>query len=194
MAWRFIEPNKPIRASDDFLDDIDNKYIIDAKLDGWRTEIVKQNGELLFLSRRNRLHEVPKEIKTCFQFMPEGMALDTEWINRTKIKSINTNLSINLPLVDNIVVFDVRWVNGRYIASTPLADRRAIDFYRNLPTIDLANLLSHDMKVFQAISCKGGEARDFYHMQTDYAISEGIVVKRSDGGLSGNWYKVKYRE
>lgn len=193
MAWRFIEPNKPIRASEDFLGDIDSRYIIDAKLDGWRTEIVKRNGELSFLSRANKAHDMPEELVEQFDDLPEGMALDAEWINHTRIKAINSEHNTRLPRVNILVVFDVRWSQHRYIANVPLSKRREIEFYRNLKKTTIDRLLEHDNAVFQAISVNGNNVKQFYSKQKETMISEGIVIKRSDGGLSAPWYKVKYR-
>jgi len=194
MGWRSIEPNKPIRAGDDFLEDINDKYIVDAKLDGWRLEICKFDGEIKIHSRTNKPRELPLELINQLKKMPEGMSLDCEWINQSRIKAINTSLNVDLPLVDNLIVFDIRWLNGRYIAKMPLAERRQIKFYAKLLKTDLNGLFSANHRIFQAIHTKGGKAKSFYKKQKDFAISEGIVVKRLDGGLSANWYKVKYRE
>lgn len=193
MAWRFIEPNKPIRANEDFLVEVDHRYTVDAKLDGWRTEIVKKDGKLSFLSRSNRVHDIPDKLIRQFHDLPEGMALDAEWINHTRIKAINSEHNVRLPMVNIVVVFDVRWFQHRYMASMPLSERREIIFYKNLPKIAINELLEHDNAVFQAISVNGKEVKKFYSKQKETIISEGIVIKRSDSGLSSPWYKVKYR-
>jgi len=194
MTWKFITPNKPISASDDFLNNLDDKYIIDIKIDGWRTEIIKESKNK-FISRHNNKYDMPEKLSDHFKTMPDGMALDAEWINKSRIKAINSEFGFNLPLIDCIVVFDVRWLNGKFILNMPLTARREIPYYKNLQELDVNTVMDHNNCVFKMKSCEGKDSLKLFNSLKDNSIiSEGVVVKRKDGGLKSNWYKVKYRK
>ena len=190
---RFIEPNKPIRTNEGFLDEIDDSYVADVKLDGWRTEISKFNNELHYLSRVNKPLDVPTELRNYFQKnLPEGMIIDAEWINKSRLKAINTHHGSSLPILDCMVIFDIKWMDGKYIAGKTLSERRDISFYKNLPVIDLDNI--KDNTVYQTISVTGDNSKKLYDIQKTQPLSEGIVLKRKSGKLDSNWYKIRYRE
>lgn len=193
MSWRFVEPNKPIRASEDFLEEVDEDFIVDAKLDGWRLQITNF-GKINVVSRRNIPRELPDGLMTQLKSMPVGMELDAEWINPTRMKAINSEFGCKLPMVNNIVVFDIRWRDNKYIPKVPLQERRQIDYYQSLPKATIEQLLNSDMGVYSAISVDGSEVDQFYQNQKQSMLSEGIVIKRKTGQLGGQWYKVKYRK
>jgi ATP-dependent DNA ligase len=194
MTWKFITPNKPMLASHDFLHDLDDRYEIDIKLDGWRTEVVKNDNKIKFISRHDNEHKMPEKLSLHFNTMPNGMALDAEWINKSRIKALNSELNFNLPLIDCVVVFDVRWLNNKFILNTPLSARRNIEWYKKLKTVDINNIMNCDNMIFKMKSFDGTEALEIFNSLKNNNISEGVVVKRKDGGLKSNWYKVKYRK
>lgn len=194
MRWRFITPNKPIRANEDFLNGLTKDHVLDSKLDGWRVEICNINGVLQFISRHNKKLNIPPKLALKFSSLPYGMGLDAEWLNSSRIKSINTEFGLKLPTIDNIVVFDVRWVDYKFQASVPLLDRRNNPYYQDLPEESLDGLLQSTNQVFKAISTTGNKAKQFYKKQTKRMISEGIVIKKSDSKLNDSWYSVKYRK
>lgn len=190
---RFIEPNKPIRTNEEFLDEIDNSYIVDTKLDGWRIEIRKINGEIHSVSRTNKNYDLPHILKDQFyDKLPEGMGIDAEWINKSRLKAINTIHGTKIPLVDCIVLFDIRWMNGKYISAKTLDERREIDFYKNLPIVDINNI--ENGLVCKVCSSSGNKSKQFYKKQKSSILSEGLVIKKKSGNLDSPWYKVKYRE
>lgn len=193
MTWRFIQPNKPIRTNEGFLHEIDDRYTADTKLDGWRASIGKFDNKIHCISRVNKQLELPPELIAKFQkTLPEGMAIDAEWINKSRLKSINTSANVNLPILDCVVLFDITWLDGKCIASKPLSERREINFYKSLQTVDLDNLKNE--MIYKMSTVSGSNSQSFYDDQKSQPLSEGIVVKKKSGTISDNWYKVKYRK
>lgn len=191
--WR--EPNKPIRAGYDYLNMVDDRSVCDIKFDGWRTEIGKFNGSLHHFSRQNGVQKLPEDLQEiCNDLLPEGCELDVEWLNPTRIKAINTMYNSNLPQISVLSVFDVRWWNGKYLAQTPLGDRRALSIYSQFPSIQLEEILEGKIRIFRTPCVLGSQAKKFYNVQKKHLISEGMVIKKLNGGLNANWFKVKYRE
>lgn len=189
--YKFRIPNKPIRAGVRFLDTISKDSICDAKLNGWRTLIGKFNGKLHFLTRTNKKQNVTKLFFDVFHDLPEGCELDAEWLNPSRIKAINSEFNLNLPLINVMSVFDIRWWDGKYLANKRLTERRSLSYYKNLPEIGLDDILSTSYPVVKAIASTN--VKDFYDLQTHYAISEGVVIKKASGGLKSKWFKVKYK-
>lgn len=192
--YRFQKPNKPIRAGINFLDTVDDRSTCDIKFDGFRTEVGKFD-KLHFFSREDGKQKVTNEWPDIFNnLIPEGCELDVEWLNPTRIKAINTHYNLNLPLLNIMVVFDVRWYDGKYLLKKSLKDRRAIPVYANLPEISIENILETDLKVVKVPSVPGNKAKQFYDLQTTHWISEGLVIKRLLGDLKSTWFKIKYRD
>lgn len=205
MAYSFIAPDKPIRTSEDFIDDmIDNDWIAESKLDGWRMEVGKFDGKLHTLSRRDTCHDVCDELIEQLQdIVPEGCAIDCEWLSTSRIKAVNTSCNCNLPIKEMISVFDVTWHNDRYLNSIKLRDRISIDVIANLPVGNIEDIFGGP-RIFRCPYVSGENAIQFYELQKSYPISEGIVLKKLNSPLIGNsqagvsvkskyWYKIKYR-
>jgi len=193
MTWRFIEPPKPMLVGDDFLEDIDGDWIAESKLDGWRCEISKEDGNISCISRRGQPQKVSDELLRHFKLMPNGMSVDCEWLNPIRMKAINKEHGTKLPMVECLSVFDVRWFGGKFMGAVPLKERRNIPFFASLPIKDIADCVKH-MTVFQAPHCTGDEAHQFFERQKAFSYSEGIVLKYLEGTINGSkWYKVKYR-
>jgi ATP-dependent DNA ligase len=195
MAWRFIEPNKPIRASEQFLDSMDERHAVDVKLDGWRTEIGKFNNQMHAVTRRDTAQKIPEDLlEKASSIMPEGMALDCEWLNPSRIKAINTRYGCNLPEICKLVVFDITWVNGKYAGTAKLKDRRSHPFYASLPNVGIKEITDCDHSILSMPTYNGNNPKAFYEILQNFWICEGVVGKRLTGTLKSPWYKVKYRE
>lgn len=200
---QFIAPDKPIRTTEEFLHDLDvEDWSCEMKLDGYRMTSSKHNGVITNRSRHNEILKVNDTIVEYLDSLLENDSeIDTEWINHSRIKSINTTMNTNLPLIECIGVHDVTWLNGKYLGNMPLKDRRNCDLYKKIPEVTIDNVLK-DLRVFKIpMLCSGG-ILDFYNMQKDFKISEGIVIKKQNSKLIGNklqsvknplWYKIKYR-
>lgn len=200
--WRFIAPDKPIRTSEDFLTIVNSDdYFIEAKIDGWRCEIGNFNGKMHAIGRRGNKLDVPECLLTqAAELVPDGCAIDCEWINPTRIKAINTTLGCNLPYITKMVVLDITWHQGLYIGRKPILDRTALEVYNALPTTTIDAILdAADFVKSVRFNCNAKEA---YQLQQNHPISEGLVVKRKSSKTVGRndvshknpgWYKIKYR-
>lgn len=200
---QFIAPDKPIRTTEEFLHDLDvDEWSCEMKLDGYRMTSSKQNGIITNRSRHNEILKVDDTIIEYLDGLLENDSeIDTEWINHSRIKTINTTLHVNLPLVECIGVHDVTWLNGKYLGNLKLTDRRNCDLFKKIPEVKIDNILDN-LKVFKIPMLSSGTIIDFYNMQKDFKISEGIVIKKRNSKLIGNksqsaknplWYKIKYR-
>lgn len=202
MNWKFTAPDKPIRTNEGFIDFINNQYVAEAKLDGWRCEIGKFNNHLHSISRSNQKFELNNDIVNVLtKIIPEGCSFDTEWINHTRIKAINKEFGYNLPLIERIMVIDITWYNNKYLRSETLAQRISRPEYQNLPILSLDNIWNSPL-VFRAIQVSGDKAMELYNNTRNHMICEGIVIKSLKSKINGHasksiknngWFKVKYR-
>jgi ATP-dependent DNA ligase len=200
--WRFIAPDKPIRTSEKFLPLVNNKdWFIEAKIDGWRCEIGNFNGNIHTIGRTGNKLDVPTHlVEQAKEIVPDGCAIDCEWINPTRIKAINTTLGCNIPLITKMVGLDITWHQGVYIGRKPILDRTALALYNALPTTTIETITdAADFVKSIRFDCSPTEA---YKLQQSHPISEGLVVKRKSSKTVGrndvshknpNWYKIKYR-
>ena len=199
----FIAPDKPIRTTGEFLKDLDvEEWSCEMKIDGYRMISSKQNGIITNRSRHNEILNVDDIIiEYLDKLLENDSEIDAEWINHSRIKSINTTLNINLPLIECVGVHDVTWLNGKYLGNIPLKERRNCDLYKKIPEVTIENTLD-DLKVFKIPMLSGSDIFGFYNLQKDFKISEGIVIKKYNSKLVGSkmqsaknpcWYKIKYR-
>ena len=199
----FIAPDKPIRTTEEFFKDLDvEEWSCEMKMDGYRMTSSKQNGIITNRSRHNEILNVDDVIVEYLDKLLENDSeIDTEWINHSRIKSINTTLNANLPLVECVGVHDVTWLNGKYLGNMPLKERRNCDIFKRIPEVTMENTLNN-LQVFKIPMLSSGEILDFYNLQKDFKISEGVVIKKYNSKLIGNkmqsaknpcWYKIKYR-
>ena len=195
----FIAPDKPIRTSVEFLNDLDiEDWSIEMKLDGYRIEISKDNNIVTARSRHGLILNIDSYFYNYFnKIMDNGWAIDAEWVNHNRIKAINKNLNANLPLIECIGVHDITWINGKYVGNSTLKERRNCDLYNIIPFSEISNL-----SIFRIPILSSGSILNFYNMQADIKMSEGIVIKKLSSKLIGSktqsvknpsWYKIKYR-
>ena len=195
MSWKFIKPNKPISAGVDFISELDDCYLVQAKIDGWRLLIHKtHDGDIRIYSRHNQpVALLPSEIVSQLRnTLPCGCEIDCEWINPVRIKAINSEKSTHIFTdINRIVVFDMRWFQNKFLNAMPLERRwnlllkyvsGSIDFSKPLTEIPMISLVPHAL---------GNKAREFYDMVIDHPLCEGIVAKRLSGNMRSTWYKVK---
>jgi ATP-dependent DNA ligase len=200
--WRFIAPDKPIRTSEGFLSIVnDRDWFIEAKLDGWRCEIGNFNGNIHTISRSGERLNVPDHLKEqARELVPDGCAIDCEWLNPTRIKAINSELGLKLPLITKIVVLDITWHQGKYIGQKPILDRTAIPVYNSLPTTTINEIID-SADFVKSIRFKGNPMES-YEVSKSHILCEGLVVKKKTSKTKGShnssrknpgWYKIKYR-
>ncbi len=201
-SWYFMAPDKPTRVNEGYLPKIDNEWIAEVKADGFRCEAGRFSN-LHFISRNENKLEVSNQLIAECGFIPEGCAFDTELICPTRIKAINKQFGMNIPLVEKLMVFDVTWYGGEWISRRmTLEERRSLDIFQRIPQGTLDSLESND-RVFRAPCVPGIQAHELFKAQKAYLISEGIVVKklrsRGIGGRTSSqdtkdWLKIKHRD
>lgn len=189
---RFIDPTKPVRSGEGILDEIGDEYLVETKYDGWRAIVSMNEGNIKVVSRHNKPMDMPNFLLDKLQeLIPEGSMIDCEWINQTRIKGINEQFNLGIPLVDCISVFDVLRYKGKSLKSMPLQDRRNVAIMTSLQENDLTSI--SDGIIFRASGTTGNNARQFYEDQKATPLSEGVVIKRLKGTLGATWYKVRHR-
>lgn len=196
----FRYPDKPILASESFLNGLDENWIAEPKLDGYRCYVIKTGGNIDFVSRHNKRLDVNKSIRSYFQQFKQSFIIDCEWINDQRIKAINTEFSKNLKMHEAIGVFDIVRFNEEWITSKPLVERRDNEILKSISICEINEVLNHS--IFRLPSRNGKEALNYFNEQKNYLISEGIVVKKlnsklicssKDSANTNSWFKIKYR-
>jgi len=190
---RFITPVNPISASFDFFNDIDDKYICDTKIEGFRLIASKVNGKLILRSKKNlSYNNISKDVfDRLFDIIPEGCELDCEHINKIRIAAINSQYGLSLPMFEKVIVFDVRWFNNCYLHNVSLSDRRKISVYSSLPVMN-TDFCSNNL-VESVYFVDGSVGRSLFDKYVNSYIIEGVVIKKKLGDISSKWFKIKYR-
>jgi len=115
-----------------FGEKIDEEWVAEPKIDGWRMQIIRyENGEVEFWGRRlernpNWTEKLKKFIKIVESFLPPSSILDSEITDergRRYIPSIFADKKDSKP---KIYVFDVIFFGGKEIYKLPFYERRKI--------------------------------------------------------------------
>lgn len=186
----FTEPTKPIRSGEDIFSIIDDTYAVDTKYDGWRLLITKESKQVKCVSRKNVRMDIPDFLHEKLKMsMPDDCTIDCEWINKSRIKSINQEFNLNIKPFDAISVFDIIMIDGKSTKKMTLKERRSLDFYAGLQCC----YEPQEGDIFKIPSVSGKSAIEFYEKQKTNPLSEGVVIKKLTGTIGSNWYKVKFR-
>lgn len=115
-----------------FGEKIDEEWVAEPKIDGWRMQIIRyENGKVEFWGRRlernpNWTEKLKKFIKIVESFLPPSSILDSEITDergRRYIPSIFADKKDSKP---KIYVFDVIFFGGKEIYKLPFYERRKI--------------------------------------------------------------------
>jgi DNA ligase D-like protein (predicted ligase) len=164
------------------------EWSYEIKLDGFRLEAVKENGETtLYSRRRNILNRKFHYIATALQKLPDNTVLDGELVALDSRGKSDFGLLQNFRSAESKIhyyVFDVLMLKSKDVSQRPLDERRAL-FDKILPRND-------------HISASAVEHGSFSKMMSfvkQHGL-EGIIAKRSDspyepGKRSGLWQKYR---
>jgi ATP-dependent DNA ligase len=189
---KFMEPTKPKPSCTSILKHIDDSYIIESKLDGWRLEISVENDKIITVSRKNKSLPIPEFLKEkLLKLIPNGCSIDCEWINPSRIKAINKELNTSLPEINCISIFDITWFQGLCLKNTNLKNRRSIEIFSSLPEVNTKEIA--DGAIFKSPYVLGSKANQFIEEQKNQPLSEGVVIKDLDGNIGSTWFKIKHR-
>lgn len=181
IKWRFCD--KPLEVNS-LVGYEDNKYVAQAKLDGWRCIIIfNENGSIETRSRVNKSLDICSELAEALSKLnvPPNSMLDSEWMAR-RPGHVGKEL---------IYLFGVLYWNGEWMGQH--SERERWELVKNLQVVA-------DPLRLPAYTTTGYEA--FYESTKNDPTAEGIVLKDLDSKLLGNlreckdnplWYKLKWR-
>jgi DNA ligase D-like protein (predicted ligase) len=164
------------------------EWSYEIKLDGFRLEAVKKNGETTLYSRRgNALNNKFPYIATALKALPNDTILDGEVVALNEQGRSDFNLLQNFRSAESKIhyyIFDILALKGRNVSTLTLAERRKI--------------LAKTLKPNEHISTSPAEAGSSTKILTfvrQHSL-EGVVAKRLDslyepGRRSGAWCKYR---
>jgi len=163
-------------------------WTYEVKLDGFRLEAVKQDGEVVLYSRRgNVLNKKFQYIADALKELPDSTILDGEIValdadNRSDFSLLQNFRSAETKI--HYYAFDALMHKGKPLTQQPLAERRAI-LEKILPINEHVSLSVFD----------SGSARRMVQFVRKQGL-EGVIAKREDslyepGKRSGLWSKYR---
>jgi DNA ligase D-like protein (predicted ligase) len=162
------------------------EWTYEIKLDGYRLEVVKSDGEITLYSRRqNTLNEKFPYIVKALKGIPDGTVVDGELVALGPDGRPNFNMLQNFRSAEGHILyyaFDVLVHKNRDLTQLPLSERRKI-----LESIIKPN----DHMALSVVSDKS--AKEMVKWITEQGL-EGVVAKRADsvyqpGLRTGLWSK-----
>ena len=181
----FIEPMEclPVASLPEGKD-----WSYEAKLDGYRLEAVKKNGETTLYSRRGKiLNRQFAYIAAALESLPDDTILDGEIVALDSQGRSDFNLLQNFRSAESRIhfyVFDILAHKGKDLSRLPLAERRRV----------LDKVLTRNEHISTSPVEEGSPKKILAFVKTHGL--EGVVAKRSDslyepGRRSGSWCKYR---
>jgi DNA ligase D-like protein (predicted ligase) len=164
------------------------EWSYEVKLDGFRLEAVKRNGETTVYSRRgNILNRKFHYIATALKKLPDNTVLDGELVALDPKGKSDFGLLQNFRSAESKIhfyVFDLLVLKGRDVSQQPLDERRAL----------LTKILPRNDHISESAVEHGSFAKLMKFVK-QHGL-EGIIAKRSDspyepGKRSGLWQKYR---
>ncbi|HEY0298290.1 MAG TPA: ATP-dependent DNA ligase [Arachidicoccus sp.] len=181
-----------------------NDWLLEAKLDGIRGQIIFRNNELFVWSRgEDLLTDKFPEFEILKNILPDGTVLDGEIIPfkqnsfigfnemQTRIgrKKITKKILADVPII--MVCFDLLEWQGKDIREQPLVERRNLleNLLNDLPENNV-------LKLSQNLSFNNWNEAADYRTNARQFGTEGLMLKRKTspyetGRRRGNWWKWK---
>ena len=187
--WRFVD--SPMEIKKFMLSSFEGKdFLAQQKLDGWCTYLVKDDGSwlksinihgtnrgdnLFFLSKRELSKGGPTDIPVSSQIsneikkihIPPKTVLICEWMKR---RTQDTSIG------EKLFVYDILYYNGEWVGNLGAMDR----FQK---VISLSN---ESLPIPDWTKTKFA---DFYEKQKSFLWTEGIVLKKINAPIKGNFSK-----
>ncbi|WP_437921351.1 ATP-dependent DNA ligase [Sphingobacterium sp. LRF_L2] len=179
-------------------------WILEAKLDGIRGQLIVRKGELFVWSRgEDLMTDKFVEFAPLGHILPDGTVIDGEiipWkegeildfaIMQTRIgrKNVSKNTLVAAPLI--MVCYDLLEWKGEDIRSWPLHKRRK-QLKHVLDSFPVAQIL----KLSESLTFNDWNTAETYRQEARRYKSEGLMLKHRDsvyevGRKRGNWWKWK---
>jgi len=213
---KFRYPDDPVRlppSSQLFLNaDKDGGWLAQPKLNGWRRAAYKENGNWSFVAKRDNGLEarkpLPPDLLEKFSKLPipDGTALDMEWMGMRDAAFTGGK--------HWLAAFDIFYWNYEWMGGVPQEERlkSLSDLMAMCQAADFAKIATGDSYApfVMVPTWTTGVCNHFFRLQREYeegqgegTLCEGLVMKRRNGKLKGDfshcventaWVKVKYRE
>jgi len=181
VIWRY--PDKPTTAAPAFLQTLEpGRWIIQAKMDGWRCLIEKTEAGLTFTSRHRQAIPVSDQVReqaaVALAETAPGTIVDAEWMGR------------RCGAPESLVCFDVLHDGSAWLGALPTMER-----FRRLLSIRAQELV-------QLVTWGDSDYSEFFEESRDNPLWEGVVVKSKGARYIGSvrqcvdnpqWFKVRYR-
>jgi ATP-dependent DNA ligase len=164
------------------------EWSYEIKLDGFRLEAVKRNGETTLYSRRgNILNRKFHYIATALKKLPDNTVLDGELVALDEHGKTDFGLLQNFRSAESRIhfyVFDLLVLKGKDVSQLPLNERRAL-FGKIIPRNEHIS----------ASAVEHGSYAELLKFVKQHGL-EGIIAKRSDspyepGKRTGLWQKYR---
>lgn len=182
MTWRY--PDKPTTAAPAFLQTLEPcRWIVQAKMDGWRCVITKTADGLTFTSRHRQeipaSAEVREQARAALAGLAPGSIVDAEWMGR------------RCGAPESLVYFDLI-----HDGSAWLGQLSAMERFRRLH----ASVVRQPL--VQPVAWSDADYAEFFEESRNDPAWEGVVLKRVDSKYIGSvrgcvdnpaWFKVRYR-
>jgi DNA ligase D-like protein (predicted ligase) len=164
------------------------EWSYEIKLDGFRLEAVKKNGETNVYSRRgNILNRKFHYIASALKRLPDNTVIDGELVALDAKGKSDFSLLQNFRSAESKIhyyVFDILVLRGKDVSGLPLDERRAL----------FGKIIPHNEHISES-AVERGSAANMLKFVKRHGL-EGIVAKRSDsayepGKRSGLWQKYR---
>jgi ATP-dependent DNA ligase len=164
------------------------EWSYEIKLDGFRLETVKKNGETTLYSRRgNMLNRKFHYIATALKKLPDNTVLDGELVALDSKGKSDFGLLQNFRSAESKIhyyAFDILILKGKDVSQLPLNERRAL----------FGKILPRNEHISESAVEHGSYAKLLKFVKQHGF--EGIIAKRSDspyepGKRSGLWQKYR---
>ncbi|MEO0240252.1 MAG: RNA ligase family protein [candidate division WOR-3 bacterium] len=162
---------------------IDENWIAEPKIDGWRMQIIRyEDGRVEFWGRRleknpNWTNKLKRFVPLVEKFLPPESILDSEITDergRRYIPSIFTDKKDSKPV---IYVFDVIFLEGKEIHKLPLKERRKIlekiNFIPPFFIIEQFEIKNNIEELLKKVKENNWEGIILKHKDSTYEIGKG---------------------
>lgn len=121
-----------------FGEELEGEWIWEAKVDGWRMQVIKyEEGKLEMWGRRLERHpdwtpRLPYIAEIAEKILPPGTLLDTELSHPSGRRFIPSLFTSKKAQEAEVLVFDIVFLRGDFLGDLPLRDRKEIILSLNL--------------------------------------------------------------
>lgn len=173
---RYSDNPRPISL--EYLTQLDrdkpDTWLAQPKLDGWRRIMYLTDQGWVFLAKHDKARvPLPENLQADLDSLglPEGTGLDCEWVGNRQAGGKHS-----------LVLFDLLMLDYQWLGQTGFAER-----YDKLTDLVLPKL-GHDERPVKISTCyRNPGLVTLFHSQQHIPQSEGLVIRRADSKLIGDW-------